>query len=102
MTEIRDRVRYMSDKEREAVYGHMCLQHKQLLADLSALKGKLHQIGAGFIGLGKQLEKLDAPIDQDRTEFSSVISSLWELVDKYQDAATKEERLKQEIDEFVL
>jgi hypothetical protein len=75
---------YMSDGEKDAIYGRLAREIKTLESDLAYLSTQIHTLGAALKVTGESLQNLDFNIDRETATLE--LSKVWSLIERYKQA----------------
>lgn len=73
---------FMSDEDKEKIYGRLGLEVSALEKELVLLRSELDRIGTNFETAGRIL-KQGLPITLDRVSAEEDVKAVWGLIDRY-------------------
>jgi hypothetical protein len=75
---------YMSDEEKDTIYGRLAREIKALENDLAYLATDIQNVGTALETMGYSLRNLDFNVDRDTA--TSELSKVWSLIERYKQA----------------
>jgi hypothetical protein len=91
---------YVSDEQKESIYGRLALAVKRLEQDIDYLKVDLNRIGTNFEVAGRLLKQHDAPITLDKQSADLDVRLVFGVVDRFNQASAELSEKKTALDKL--
>jgi hypothetical protein len=75
---------YMSDEEKDTIYGRLAREIKALESDRAYLATAIENVGANLEAMGHALQNLDFNVDRETATLE--LSKVWSLMERYKQA----------------